>query len=477
MIFYFLGICGTAMGNVAIMLKSMRYNIVGADLNCYPPISDSLQKANIPIYEGYDAKRLEALAPHKVIIGNALSRGNPEIEWLLEKRTIPFCSLPEFLSQTLLFNRKNIVITGTHGKTTTTALATHFLKTLGENPGYLIGGVPLNFPSGAFSGENNSPFVIEGDEYDTAFFDKRSKFIHYNPHILVINNIEFDHGDIFRDLTDVIRTFKHLCQIVPKNGYVLVNGDDPNTQQILPLPWTHVRTIGTNPDNDLIIKNFCPSPEGSSFELLYNGTYWGHIQTPLTGLYNARNIAMAALASALYLHPQNPTKVTLNTFSSFKGVKRRQEIVFKNEKLLLIEDFAHHPTALAETLTSLKERYNDYEIISCVEPRSHTFCRHFHQKTLPKALQTSNHVLLAPVYKTQTGSPKQTLNTAFVCEKLNTLGTNACTYTSCEDLFTGLKDLLSKKNNKKKLVCFFTNGSFEGLIQKVTDFLTHLPAE
>ncbi|MBL4575942.1 MAG: Mur ligase, partial [Opitutaceae bacterium] len=219
---YFLGIAGTAMGNAALLLRSAGHEVLGADENVYPPMSDVLTEAKIAYFEGYDADRIDTLQPDLVVVGNALSRGNPEIERLLDKRDIPFESLPGVLNRFVLSQRRNIVISGTHGKTTTTSLTAFLLEKNGANPGFLIGGVPNDQATGTHLGAASAAFVIEGDEYDSAFFDKRSKFIHYAPHIAVLNNLEFDHADIFRDLADIKRTFSHFLRTVPSNGFVLL---------------------------------------------------------------------------------------------------------------------------------------------------------------------------------------------------------------------------------------------------------------
>ncbi|MEJ1973896.1 MAG: Mur ligase domain-containing protein [Lacunisphaera sp.] len=238
---YFMGICGTAMGNAALLARAAGHEVLGADAGVYPPMSTVLASAGIALHEGYDPARLEKLQPDLVVIGNAMSRGNPEVEWLLDTRALAFTSLPALLADFVLKGRRNIVVAGTHGKTTTTALTAFLLRENGRDPGFLIGGVPQDPPAGSHLGAAADPFVIEGDEYDSAFFDKRSKFIHYAPRIAVLNNLEFDHADIFRDLADVQRTFLHLARIVPRNGWIVLNGDDDNLRALGAFPWTRVR--------------------------------------------------------------------------------------------------------------------------------------------------------------------------------------------------------------------------------------------
>src|ERR1043165_2376691 len=264
---YFMGICGTAMGNAALLARAAGHEVSGADTGVYPPMSTVLANAGITLHEGYDVARLEQLAPDLVVVGNAMSRGNPEVEWLLDTRAFPFTSLPAMLHEFVLKKRRNLVICGTHGKTTTTALTAFLLREAGRDPGYLIGGVPLDPPEGSHLGNAADPFVIEGDEYDSAFFDKRSKFIHYAPHVAVLNNLEFDHADIFRDLADVQRTFSHLTRIVPRNGFVVLNGDDDNLRALGAMSWTRVVRVGLDDGNDVQIADFTDAPAGAQFRL------------------------------------------------------------------------------------------------------------------------------------------------------------------------------------------------------------------
>ena len=275
---YFMGICGTAMGNAALLARAAGHEVGGADSGVYPPMSTVLAKAGIVLHEGYDAARLEKLAPDLVVVGNALSRGNAEVEWLLDTRAIPFTSLPALLAEFVLKRRKNIVVCGTHGKTTTTALTAFLLRAAGRDPGFLIGGVPQDPPVGAHLGAAADPFVIEGDEYDSAFFDKRSKFIHYAPHVAVLNNLEFDHADIFRDLADIQRTFTHLARIVPRNGFVVLNGDDANLAALGAMAWTRTVRVGVGEANDVRIADFSEDAQGARFRLTWRGAPWADVQ-------------------------------------------------------------------------------------------------------------------------------------------------------------------------------------------------------
>lgn len=467
--FFFLGICGTAMGNVALLLRSMGHEVAGADRDVYPPMSDVLREAGVEVYEGYDAERLEALMPDVVVVGNVITRGNPEVEWLLSTRKLKYCSLPELLRDSVLADRLNIVVAGTHGKTTTTALAAYLLKELGQDPGYLVGGVPRSLPSGACVGGKNSPFVIEGDEYDSAFFDKRSKFIHYLPSILIINNIEFDHGDIFRDIEDIKRSFSHLLKTVPRNGYVLVNGDDGHIKSLLPVAWTTVLKVGIGEGNDLRVVDFSEGVEGSEFSLIWKGREWGRVRWSCSGVFNARNAAMAALAVGLTVSPEDPTAVPLEMLRGFEGVKRRQEVIYRDEELVVVEDFAHHPTALRETLEALKKRYGGYRVHACFEPRSNTACRKFHQETFCDALEIADRVWIGPVFRKELYGDSDRLDTCMIADKLQLKGVEAKAYESngaiLSDLTLSIKEGMAEKN----LVCFFTNGSFDGIIKQFVE--------
>jgi len=378
---YFMSIGGTGMGHGALLLREAGHEVCGCDQKIYPPMSDTLADAGIEVLPGFDPARLAQLAPDAVVVGNVNARGNPEIEWLLDTRAIPMLSLPEALNRFVLRARRNVVITGTHGKTTTTTLTAYLLQQAQVQPGWFIGGVPLDLPGGAALGADNAPFVIEGDEYDSAFFDKRSKFIHYAPHIAVLNNLEFDHADIFRDLADIQRTFAHLLRLIPRHGWVLANGDDPNLAPLLEVPWTQVLRVGTGRENDLVIRGFQEDARGSRFQLVWRGTVWGKVNWSLPGLYNARNAAMACLAAGLALKPEDPfCALEPALLQGFQGVKRRQEVLFDNGETTILSDFGHHPTAIAGTLESLRARYPDRSLVACFEARSNTAVRRIHQE-------------------------------------------------------------------------------------------------
>jgi UDP-N-acetylmuramate: L-alanyl-gamma-D-glutamyl-meso-diaminopimelate ligase len=479
---YFMGICGTAMGNAALLARSAGHEVVGSDAGVYPPMSTVLQEAGIAVHEGYDPGRLQKIAPDLVVIGNALSRGHPEIEWLWESRAFACVSLPGFLADHVLKGRKNIVIAGTHGKTTTTAMTAFLLRENECDPGFLIGGVPNDPPVGNHLGTPDDPFVIEGDEYDSAFFDKRSKFIHYAPSIAVINNLEFDHADIFRDLADVQRTFRHLTRIVPRNGWIVLNGDDANLKTLVPMPWTRVLKVGVDAGNDVRISNFNEDADGATFTLLWRNNVWAKIKWSQPGLFNARNAAMAAIAAQLSLLPLDrnneesvthfvtnasaPESLKLEGLSRFRGVKRRQEILLNTKGLKVIEDFGHHPTALAETLQSFRARFPDHVIHAAFEPRSNTARTRVMQTGFMRALALADEVYIGNVSRAEGLADAERFDVEGVLSFLDSQGTHG---QSAENNMILLEKLIINTLSlfdTPQLVVFFTNGSFDGIIGK-----------
>jgi UDP-N-acetylmuramate: L-alanyl-gamma-D-glutamyl-meso-diaminopimelate ligase len=461
---YFMGICGTAMGNAALLARAAGHEVLGADSGVYPPMSTVLAAAKIMLHEGYDPARLEKLAPDLVVIGNAMSRGNTEVEWLLDTRAIPFTSLPAMLHDLVLAHRKNIVVCGTHGKTTTTSLAAFLLRANARDPGFLIGGVPQDPPVGAHLGTATDPFVIEGDEYDSAFFDKRSKFIHYAPHLAVLNNLEFDHADIFRDLADVQRTFQHLTRIVPRNGGLVVNGDDDNLRALAAVSWTRIVRVGIGENCDTRIVDFAESETGASFKLLWRGELWANVRWTLPGLFNARNAAMAATAAGLAIDPVRPTTLSLAALADFRGVKRRQETLFASKALTVIEDFGHHPTALAETLRSFRARFAGAVLTAVFEPRSNTSMRRTMQDAFMRALAQADEVYIGALNRPEKYHPSERFDPEAVAQQLETQGVEAHFAATNAALFDQLAAHSLPPKDKPRVVAFFTNGSFDGII-------------
>ena len=495
---YFMGIGGTAMGNAALLARAAGHAVLGADTNVYPPMSTVLAAAGIEAHEGYDPVRLASLAPDLVVIGNAMSRGNPEVEWLLDTRALAFTSLPALLADFVLRGRQNIVIAGTHGKTTTTAITAFLLRENGCDPGFLIGGVPLDPPVGHHLGALEDPFVIEGDEYDSAFFDKRSKFIHYAPHIAVLNNLEFDHADIFRDLQDVQRTFLHLTRLVPRNGWIVLNGDDDNFRALGTLGWTRVVRVGTGEGNDLRIVGFSETADGASFKLQWKGAPWSEVKWSQPGLFNARNAAMAACAAGLAMagraNPSaaakamvdkrdepasrcgssgglaqptdDPTILKLDALAGFRGVKRRQELLVDTPALKVIEDFGHHPTALAATLQSFRARFPEHVIHAAFEPRSNTSRTKTMQAGFMRALAQADEVYLGAVAHAHKLKPEERFDAEAVIQFLETQGVPGHTAATNAALLDLILEHTKPAGAHRQLVVFFTNGSFDGIIGK-----------
>ena len=453
---YFMGICGTAMGNAALLVKEQGYEVLGCDVAVYPPMSDVLADAGIEVLDGFDAARLAALKPDQVVVGNAMSRGNPEVEWLLDQSEITFISLPELFHDTVLPKRCPVVITGTHGKTTTSTITAYLLERSGAKPGWLIGGVPNDLPGGAKLGEGKA-FVIEGDEYDSAFFDKRSKFIHYRPQIAILNNLEFDHADIFRDLEDVQRSFRHFLRVIPASGYALVNGDDPNIAALLPAPWTQVLRVGVGEDNDLQITNFQDAPEGAQFDLVWKDEHWAHVAWPQHGLFNARNAAMAALSGALATDHQDPLDFDLSPLADFQGVRRRQDVLHSDDSWTIVEDFAHHPTAVAGAIEALRAAYPDRKMTVCFEPRSNTAASARFQAEFQTALSGADRVYLGAVHRADSMRAEERLDTSMMANSLP----EAKAFDDNQSLLETLK--MSVSDEAHGLIVFLTNGSFDGL--------------
>jgi UDP-N-acetylmuramate: L-alanyl-gamma-D-glutamyl-meso-diaminopimelate ligase len=461
-----MGVCGTAMGNAALLARSAGHEVSGSDSGVYPPMSIVLADSGVKVHEGYDPGRLASLKPDLVVIGNAMTRGNPEVEWLLDTKAFPFVSLPQMIHDQVLKIRRNVVIAGTHGKTTTTALTAFLLRENGRDPGYLIGGVPQDPPNGSHLGALTDPFVIEGDEYDSAFFDKRSKFIHYAPYVAVFNNLEFDHADIFRDLEDVQRTFIHFSRIVPRNGFAVINGDDGNLRALGAMPWTRVIRVGIGETNDTRIVDFSETTAGSSFGLTWRGVLWARVAWPLSGIFNARNAAMAATSAGLSIAGDPPTSLSLDALVRFRGVRRRQEVLVAIPGLTVIEDFGHHPTALAETLQSFRARFPGAVLTAVFEPRSNTARIRKLQAGFERALSHADEVYLGPVSRGGALREEERFDPEAVAENLESQGLHARQFESNAALHDALSSETIPVRGAPRVVVFFTNGSFDGIISK-----------
>lgn len=454
--FHFLGICGTAMGSVAAALRDRGFVVTGSDENIYPPMSTFLERKGVALNAGYRAENIPDDA-EIIVIGNAIKRGNPEVEAVLNRKLL-YLSLPEVLKQFFLRGRHNLVVTGTHGKTTTTALLTWILSTGGLEPSYVIGGLPKNLGQGACF--NDSPhFVIEGDEYDSAFFDKRSKFVHYLPELLIVNNIEFDHADIFRDLDEIKRSFRHLIRIVPQNGMVLLNGDDPSCMEVAHECLAQLVEIGFSANCAQQIRDVAYGEAGSRFTL-GDETF----DLPLIGEFNVRNAAMAVAAAKFYGIPSANIQMAL---TSFEGIARRQEVRGEVRGVKVIDDFGHHPTAIAQTLSALRQRYHGQRIWAIFEPRSNTTRRAVFQQLLPDALKLADGVFISEVARLDQIPETERLNPEAVVKSLADSGRPAFYEKNVALIIERLVPLLREGD----VVVVFSNGGFDDIHEKLLNRL------
>ncbi|MDR2214953.1 MAG: UDP-N-acetylmuramate:L-alanyl-gamma-D-glutamyl-meso-diaminopimelate ligase [Nevskiaceae bacterium] len=386
---HILGICGTFMGGIAAIARAAGHRVTGSDRNVYPPMSTQLAALDIDITEGFDAAQLDP-APDVVVVGNVMTRGMPVIEALLE-RGIPYASGPEWLSRTVLRDRWVLAVAGTHGKTTTSSLLAHLLDDAGLEPGFLIGGVPGNFDGSARLGKPPF-FVIEADEYDTAFFDKRAKFVHYRPRTLVLNNLEFDHADIYPDLESIKRQFNHLLRIVPGNGLIVHNAADANLDDVIARGcWTPRASFSREATRDALWSARIDGADHSRFTVLRAGEPVGQAQWDMLGAHNVDN-ALAAIAAAC--HAGVPVAHAIDALKRFRGVKRRMELYGEAAGVRIYDDFAHHPTAIATTIEGLRRRIGDARLIAVLEARSNTMKMGVHRDTLAPSLADADQVLL-----------------------------------------------------------------------------------
>ena len=384
---HILGICGTFMGGVAILARQLGHTVTGSDLNVYPPMSTQLEQQGIALTQGYDPAQLDP-APDLVVVGNAMSRGNPAVEYMLD-RGLRYTSGPQWLSEHLLQDRWVLAVAGTHGKTSTSSMLAWVLEYAGMTPGFLIGGVPGNFGLSAQLG-NSSFFVIEADEYDSAFFDKRSKFVHYRPRTAILNNLEFDHADIFEDLAAIQRQFHHLVRIIPNNGRLIVPAGDHNLAEVLQQGlWSELeQTSLTDPDIDWNVR--LHHADGTDFDVLYKAAKVGRVTWSQTGDHNINN-ALTAIAAAR--HVGVTPAIAAQALCEFEGVKRRMELLSDHGGISVYDDFAHHPTAIATTLAGLRAQIGAQRIIAVIEPRSNTMRLGSHIGRLATATELADKII------------------------------------------------------------------------------------
>lgn len=455
---HILGICGTFMGGIAVLAKAAGHQVTGCDANVYPPMSTQLEAQGIELIEGFDPSQTK-LNPDIYVIGNVVSRGNPLMEEILN-RGLPYISGPQWLAENVLQGKWVLAVAGTHGKTTTSSMLAWILEYAGLAPGFLIGGVPENFsvsarlPQVPVQDKNGvSPFfVIEADEYDTAFFDKRSKFVHYRPRTAVLNNLEFDHADIFEDLNAIEKQFHHLVRTVPQQGLVVANGKEASLQRVLDKGcWTPVEKFGTDDDWQAV------NAQGDgSFDVVYQGQLQGHVAWGLLGEHNRMN-ALASIAAAR--HAGVTVDVSIAALTEFKNVKRRMEVRGESRGVVVYDDFAHHPTAIETTIAGLRAKVGSARILAVLEPRSNTMKLGVMKNALPASLTQADLVFC---YQANLGWDASAA-LAPIAHK-----------TQVHDDLAQLIQAIKQEAVAGDHVLIMSNGGFGGIHQKLLDALTEV---
>jgi UDP-N-acetylmuramate: L-alanyl-gamma-D-glutamyl-meso-diaminopimelate ligase len=449
---HILGACGTFMGGVAMLASRAGHQVTGADQFTYPPMSTLLENEGIALYEGYDEEPMLD-PPDLVIIGNALSRGNPAVEYVLNNR-LRYVSGPRWLGENYLRDRNVIAVAGTHGKTTTSSMLSWILDCAGLNPGFLIGGVPLDF--GVSAREGSGYFVVEADEYDTAFFDKRSKFVHYRPQIATLNNLEYDHADIFPDLAHIETQFHHLVRTMPGNGTIISNGSDTELERVLAKGcWSKLQRFSMDGKHDWQVELI--KPDASELRFSYQHKPVGTLEWNQCGQHNAMN-ACAAVSAAVAVGL--PAAQAIEALSSFSGVKRRMELIAESQNIRVYDDFAHHPTAIRLTLEGLRRHVGNARILVALEPRSNTMRAGVHAHELGPALMAADHVWL----KAGGGidwDPQVALAP---------LEGRAKIVTRVDDMLQQIQNALNPGDH----VVFMSNGGFEAAPARLAEFIRKL---
>jgi UDP-N-acetylmuramate: L-alanyl-gamma-D-glutamyl-meso-diaminopimelate ligase len=456
---HLIGVCGTAMATLAAMLKGKGHDVQGSDQDVYPPMSDFLAAERIPTLVGYAPDHITSDLD-LVIVGNAISRGNAELEEVLDRK-IRYCSLPEAVREHFLWGARSIVVAGTHGKTTTTSLVGWLLVHGGADPSVLVGGIARNL------GENGSSyrlgqgrdFVIEGDEYDSAFFDKTAKFLKYLPDIAIVNNVEFDHADIYDDFDAVALAFRRLVMLVPRRGLLLVGADSPGARALVDKAASRVQTFGTDGDFDWQAHDIESTATSTRFRVRRGGLPFGTFQLPLVGAHNVRNaLAAIAVATEVGIGPER----IANGLREFAGVKRRLEVVGVADGVAVYDDFAHHPTAVAETLAGLRASNPDARIWAVFEPRSASSCRRVFQDDFARAFAAADEVVIAPIFRSKLPESER-LSVPQLVRDLAGRGQSARAAESIDDIVAGI----AREHRAGDLVVLMSNGGFGGIHQKL----------
>jgi len=460
---HFIGICGTAMATLAAMLKRKGLDVRGSDQDVYPPMSDFLAAEDIPVMAGYDAAHITGDLD-VVVVGNAISRGNPELEAVLDRK-IRYRSLPEAIREHFLWGARSIVVAGTHGKTTTTSLVGWVLTHGGLDPTVLVGGIARNFGDGGSSyriGQGRD-FVIEGDEYDSAFFDKSAKFLKYLPDIAIVNNVEFDHADIYADFEAVKLAFRRLVNLVPRSGLLLVGADSPAARELVSRAVSPVQTFGTGDDVEWQAHDLTAAGESTRFRVRRRGSPFGEFEVPLLGAHNVRN-ALAAIAVGTQFG-LDADRIG-SALARFAGVKRRLEVVGVADGVTVFDDFAHHPTAVAETLAGVRASHPGARVWAVFEPRSASSCRRVFQDDFAKAFAAADEVVIAPVFRSKLPEAER-LSVPDLVRDLEAGGTKAREAASLDDII----GVIAREHRAGDLVVIMSNGGFGGIHRKLLQAL------
>jgi UDP-N-acetylmuramate: L-alanyl-gamma-D-glutamyl-meso-diaminopimelate ligase len=464
--YHLIGICGTAMASLAGMLQARGHRVTGSDENVYPPMSTMLEGLGITLMEGYQTVHLDQ-APDCVVIGNAIPRGNPEVEQTLNRRLL-YRSLPEVLKEEFIRGRRSLVVAGTHGKTTTTSLAAWVIDQGGLDPTFLVGGVVQNFGS-SFHVTDSDYFIIEGDEYDTAYFDKGPKFMHYLPELAVVNNIEFDHADIYHDLNAVKLAFRRLMNLVPGKGKLIAGWDSQHVREVVASMgqrlFTQLETFGTSEDARWQARDIAYSEEMTRFRVFREGTEWAEFQTPLIGDFNVRN-CLAVIIAADAWGVERPAIVA--ALATFKSVRRRCEVRGEVNGVTVIDDFAHHPTAVRETLAALRLKYKEQRLIAVFEPRSRTSCHATFQNDYVTAFMPADYVIISRVFDVDRAAEMGgVLDTARLIDDIAAQDKPAYAITEVGEIVSSLAAELRSGD----VVAIMSNGAFGGIHEKLLDAL------
>ena len=464
--YHLIGICGTAMASLAGMLQARGHHVTGSDQNVYPPMSTMLQELGINVAQGFKREHLTP-TPDCVIVGNAIPRGNPEVEEAL-KRKLLYRSQAEVVKEEFIRGRHSLAVAGTHGKTTTTSIAAWVMDQGGLDPTFLIGGVAQNFGT-SFRVTGSDYFIIEADEYDTAYFDKGPKFMHYLPELAIVNNIEFDHADIYRDLDAVKLAFRRFMNLVPENGRLIAGWDSPNVRAVVESfgerLFTRLETFGTDGDAKWQLRNADFSSGLSRFEVFCENQPWGEFQTPLLGEFNLLNCLAVIVAADAWGVSKEKIQHAL---ASFKNVKRRAEVRGEERGVVVIDDFAHHPTAVRETLRALRARYDGRRLIAVFEPRSWSSRLAVFQDDYANAFAAADYVVIAAVFDSQKVTEKgRALDTGALIDAISRQGKPAVAFPDADQIVSHLAPELRSGD----VVAIMSNGGFGGIHEKILNAL------